>query len=195
MSKIVQTYIVPHVDIQERVDAFLSKYRGNKLIGMHIRCGNPLSDFKDQSSFLSLADISTFQHCVKDLKDSSKKVLIVASDSLRAKNLIRAYNPSSEVVFEERKAVHTMTNSFRETKLNQSRAAFVEMLILSRCDFFVGTVRSTYSLCAAAFRGSLPHLVGEKSKVCAIPKLVVFGLSACYKHASSLSYNNSLYHG
>ena len=195
MSKIVRTYIVPHVDIQDRVDAFLSKYRGKKLIGMHIRCGNPLSDFKDQSSFLSLADISTFQQCIKKWKEGSKEVLFVASDSLRAKNLIRAYNPSNEVVFEEKKTVHTMTNTFRETKLDQSRAAFVEMLVMSRCDFFVGTARSTYSLCAAAFRGSLPHLVGEKSKVCAIPKSVVFGLSAFYKHVSSLSYNNSLYHG
>lgn len=71
-------------DIADSVGGTKSSRRpcNRTLLCLHIRCGNPLADFKDQASFLGLRDISKFQTCRKNLLKNGTTT-ILTSDSTR----------------------------------------------------------------------------------------------------------------
>ena len=178
LSKVFRTYIVPHQDVLDEVNAILAPYENHFLVGMHIRCGNPLSDFKDQSTFIRYERLAAFSHCIKGIQSSEENrtvTLILTSDSTKAKKKIHSYNPQLEIVSSKRKAVHTMLNRGHKPEDNVMKEAFMEMLLLGRCKKMIGTTRSTFSLCAAAFQGQLPLLVDLRKGPCSVPKQIVFG--------------------
>lgn len=178
LSKVLRTYVVPHPDVLDEVNAALAPYAGRYLVGMHIRCGNPLSDFRDQSTFIRSGRLSAFSRCVKGIESAEKSraiALVLASDSTRAKKTILSHNPKLEVASKKGRAVHTMLKSGQKPPSRGVKDVFVEMLLLARCQKLIGTQRSTFSLCAAAFQGQLPLLVGLKAGACSIPKQIVFG--------------------
>lgn len=178
LSRILRNYLVPLPQVEQEVAARLEGVQNKTVIGMHIRCGNPLSDFKDQSSFLSIKEISVFHRCKEGLTKNDAAI-VVASDSTKAKSMISNYNPSLPVLFLDRKSSHTMTRYFSRVAYQSLFDAFVEMELLSRSTVLIGTQRSSFSLCAAALKGSLPLLVRRGSKSCTIPSSITFGWTLC----------------
>lgn len=180
LSKVFQTYVVPHQNVLDEVNAVLAPFSNDYLVGMHIRCGNPLSDFRDQSTFIRAGRLPTFSHCLSGIESGranrSKQIaLVLTSDSTRAKKKIMSYHPKLQVASNNRKAIHTMEVTGKKRDNDGMKDAFVEMLMLARCQKVIGTTRSTFSLCAAAFQGELPLLVGLKEGPCLIPQQIVFG--------------------
>ena len=173
-STILRSYFQPLPIIQEEVERRLVNTTGKYIIGMHIRCGNPMADFKDQSSFLSVKDIATFNKCMKTKINQSDSVIVIASDSTKAKLMIQNYNPSKEVYYDSSKSQHTMTRYFNKMSLSSLQSSFSEMIMLSKADVLVGTARSTFSLTAGAFKGEIPYLVQKGIKSCSIPKVVSY---------------------
>ena len=86
-----------------------------------------------------------------------------------------SYHPKLQVASNNRKAIHTMQVTGKKRDNDGMKDAFVEMLMVARCNKVIGTTRSTFSLCAAAFQGELPLLVGLKEGPCSIPRQIVFG--------------------
>ena len=161
--------------MEQEVAARLAGARGD-VAALHIRCGNPLADFKDQASFLSVKEVSVFNRCVKQAKQAKQVgAIVVASDSTRVKKMIANYNPAVPVLFADAKSTHTMTRYFSSMSSQSLLQAFVEMVLLSRATVLVGTTRSSFSLCAAAMKGELPFLVTRGVTSCSIPKRIVFG--------------------
>lgn len=173
-SKILRSYFQPLPIIQEEVERRLANTTGKYIIGMHIRCGNPMADFKDQSSFLNVKDIVTFNKCVKREAIRPDSVIVVASDSTKAKLMIQNYNPYKEVYYDNSKSQHTMTRYFNKMRLSSLQSSFSEMIMLSKANVLVGTARSTFSLTAGAFKGEIPYLVTTGIKSCSIPKVVSY---------------------
>lgn len=181
LSAVLRRFLVPLPLVEQEVAArFTARLAGTDgaVAAMHIRCGNPLADFKDQASFLSVKEISVFNRCVQHIK-SKIGAIVVASDSTRAKKMIANYNPAVNVVFADVKSTHTMTRYFNSMSSHSLLQAFVEMVLLSRATVLVGTTRSSFSLCAAAMKGELPFLVTRGVKACSIPKKIIFGSSVC----------------
>ena len=179
-SFFMQNHVRPADSILQVLEERRSYHGNRNSICMHIRCGIPLADFGDQASFLSIKDISTFYRCqshfqTKD-RSSHGNVVIVASDSSRAKNIIRNFNAGrSEVVWWENKTSHTMTRSFRKTRSSVINSAVIDLFSLAQCSHFVGTFRSSFSITAAALMGNVPFLVKQGGKRCEIPKVITFG--------------------
>lgn len=173
-SKILRTYIKPLPMIQQEVDQRLVNSTGRVVIGMHIRCGVPLADFKDQATFLSLPDISTFYKCMKKEILKENAIVIVASDSTKAKTVIQNYLPMTDVRFTDKRMTHTMTRFSGIMELSSLQSSFTDMLTLAKADVLVGTKSSTFSLTAAAFKGEIPHIVKRGVKKCDVPKTVIY---------------------
>ena len=173
-SRFLRHYVAPTALIESEVRNRLSEYSNRTLLCMHIRCGSPLADFKDQASFLGLKDISKFQTCRKNLLKNGTTT-IVTSDSTRAKKMIRNYRPGDDVVWFGDHAVHTMTRHTQRTKLSTLQGVAVDLFTLAACDEFIGTYRSSFSIAASALIGRKPVLVQPTSKRCTIPKTVRFG--------------------
>lgn len=178
LSTVLRRYLVPLPLVEQEVAARLAGVRGD-VAALHIRCGNPLADFKDQASFLSVKEVSVFNRCVKQAKQAKQAgqvgAIVVASDSTRVKKMIANYNPAVPVLFADAKSTHTMTRYFSSMSSQSLLQAFVEMVLLSRATVLVGTTRSSFSLCAAAMKGELPFLVTRGVTSCSIPKRIVFG--------------------
>lgn len=173
-SKILRTYVKPLPMIQQEVEQRLVNTTGRVVVGMHIRCGVPLADFKDQASFLALSDISTFYKCMKQKILKENAIVIVASDSTKAKTVIQNYLPMTEVRFTDKRITHTMTRFSKLVELSGLQSSFTDMLTLSKVDVLVGTKSSTFSLTAAAFKGEIPHIVKRGGKQCDVPKTVIY---------------------
>ena len=176
LSSVLRRYLVPLPLVEQEVAARLAGARGD-VAAMHIRCGNPLADFKDQASFLSVKEVSVFNRCVK--RAGKVGAIVVASDSTKVKKMIANYNPALTVLFADAKSTHTMTRYFSSMSSQSLLQAFVEMVLLSRATVLVGTTRSSFSLCAAAMKGELPFLVTRGVNTCSIPKRIIFGSSVC----------------
>ena len=179
-SFFMRTHVVLSKSVQLEVQRRRSFHHNRNSVCMHIRCGIPLADFGDQSSFLSIKDISSFYLCQNTfpLQDDSgaTPIVVIASDSSRAKNMIRNYNSkNAEVIWWENRTIHTMTRYFRKTHSNVVESAVIDLFSLSQCSYFIGTFRSTFSLTAAAIMGNVPSLVKKGSKACEIPKVITFG--------------------
>lgn len=179
-SYFMRTHVILSKSVQMEVQRRGLFHHNRNSICMHVRCGVPLADFGDQSSFLSVKDISSFYHCQRTFpfQDDSgaKPVVVIASDSSRAKNIIRNYNSNNaEVIWWENRTTHTMTRYFRKTHSSVVESAVIDLFSLSQCSHFVGTFRSTFSLTAAAIMGKVPPLVKKGSKACEIPKVITFG--------------------
>ena len=179
----LRRYLVPLPLVEQEVAARLAGVRGD-VAALHIRCGNPLADFKDQASFLSVKEVSVFNRCVKQAKQAKQAkqtgkvgAIMVASDSTRVKKMIANYNPAVPVLFADAKSTHTMTRYFSSMSSQSLLQAFVEMVLLSRATVLIGTTRSSFSLCAAAMKGELPFLVTRGVTSCSIPKRIVFGFA------------------
>lgn len=175
LSAVLRRFLVPLPPVEQEVAARLAGTQGD-VAALHIRCGNPLADFKDQASFLSVKEMSVFNHCVKQ-HGRNVGAIVVASDSTRAKKMIANYNPGTKVLFADVKSKHTMTRYFSSMSSRSLLQAFVEMVLLSRATVLVGTTRSSFSLCAAAMKGELPFLVTRGVSSCSIPKKIIFGSS------------------
>ena len=102
-------------------------------------------------------------------------MILVASDSSRAKMMIRNYNPQKEVFWWVNKTTHTMTRYYRQTARAVVESSVFDLFSLASCDAMIGTFRSTYSLTAAALIGEVPYLVSRGSSACTIPKVITFG--------------------
>lgn len=174
-SKFLQSHLILSEAIRTTINDRLAIRRNRKLLCMHIRCGVPLADFGDQASFLNRKDISTFHSCQRQFDWSDEALILVASDSSRAKIMIRNYNPQKEVLWWVNKTSHTKTRYFSRTEASVVENSVLDLFSLASCDALIGTFRSTYSLTAAALIGKIPYLVTKGSKTCAIPKVITFG--------------------
>lgn len=173
-SWFLRQYVTPTLPIQLEVRNRLADHANRTLLCLHIRCGNPLADFKDQASFLGLRDISKFQTCRKNLLKNGTTT-ILTSDSTRAKTMIRNYRPGDDVVWFDAPAVHTMTRHMQRAKLSGLQQVAADLFTLASCDEFVGTYRSSFSVAASALIGKKPFLVQPTSGGCSIPKTIRFG--------------------
>ena len=102
-------------------------------------------------------------------------MILVASDSSRAKMMIRNYNPRKEVIWWVNKTSHTMTRHSKYTARSVVESSVLDLFSLASCDALIGAFRSTYSLTAAALIGEVPYLVSRRSSSCAIPNVINFG--------------------
>lgn len=178
LSTVLRRYLVPLPLVEQEVAARLAGVRGD-VAALHIRCGNPLADFKDPG-FLPQREGSVRVQPLREAGKAGKAGraggrIVVASDSTRVKKMIANYNPAVPVLFADAKSTHTMTRYFSSMSSQSLLQAFVEMVLLSRATVLIGTTRSSFSLCAAAMKGELPFLVTRGVTSCSIPKRIVFG--------------------
>lgn len=177
-STILRNYLQPTAPVIEEVNNRLTNSTGKRIVGMHIRCGTPLADFKDQTTFLTSRDIIAFSRCVKKDLQQANAMIVLASDSTKVKTLIRELHPDKTVVTTSETVKHTMTRLFNQMKLSSLQMSFTDMLMLSKSDVLVGTTRSTFSLTAGAFKGQMPYLVQKGKRECYLPKRVIY-LTVC----------------
>lgn len=173
-SQFLRQYVAPTAVIRSEVQNRLSSRKNRTLLCMHLRCGVPLADFKDQASFLGLRDISKFRACRKRLLRNGTTT-IITSDSTRAKKMIRNYRPGDDIVWFDDPAVHTMTRHAQRTKAAAVQSVAADLFTLASCDQFIGTYRSSFSVAASAMIGRKPFLVQPLAKQCKIPKTIRFG--------------------
>ena len=174
-SYFLRNHLILSKSMRTSIDDRLAIRGNRKLLCMHIRCGIPLADFPDQASFLNRKDIHTFHSCQNHFNWSNNALILVASDSSRAKMMIRNYNPRKEVIWWVNKTSHTMTRHSKYTSRSVVESSVLDLFSLASCDALIGTFRSTYSLTAAALIGEVPYLVSRRSSSCAIPNVINFG--------------------
>lgn len=175
-STILRSFVTPRAVIMNEVHSRLNNTQGKFVIAMHLRCGAPMADFRDQANFLNRRDILSFQRCVKEELElyHNHSMLFVASDSSKAKRMIELLNTDIPVWYDKERPRHTMTRKTRSMKTNHLISSFTDMIMLSKADLLVGTARSTFSLTAGAFKGEIPRLVYTKKKGCSVPTTIHF---------------------
>ena len=170
LSYIVQHFFEVNKEMKQLVNQRVAMFGPGIHIGLHIRQGGNHGDFNDSRLFLNDKDIDSFIQCPL-IQNISNPVIILISDSKQIKQqLIQNYS-SMNIISYNNSAFHTEKAIIHGYVNQMIQSVFLDMLTLAKCDYIIGTWRSTYSLLSAAFQGHLPYFVMKNSK-CSLPDLL-----------------------
>ena len=165
-SIILNRYFQFNARAKEEVENLLSEYRNRYLVGFHIRMGDTESDFKETVHFVYKSDIIRFVNC-SFIDQTRDPVFYVASDSSMAKEVIRMH--ANNTVYQNTSAIHSRGEIWMGRAASGLQGVLVDIMVLAKCQFIVGTKGSSLTYLAAALHGHYPYYVTRNTD-CYSPK-------------------------
>ena len=165
-SIILNRYFQFNAHVKEEVENLLSEYKNRYLIGFHIRMGDTESDFKETVHFIYKSDIIRFVNC-SFIDQKRDPVIYVASDSSVAKAVIRMH--AKNTVYQNATAAHSGREIWKGHVASGLYGVLVDIMALAKCQFIIGTKRSSLTYLAAALHGHYPYYVTRNTD-CYSPK-------------------------
>ena len=177
LSHILKNYFIFSNDITNVVTENRNAWKNRPSVGMHIRRGKS-KEFNEYTDvvFLSYDDVNGFINCSL-LKNLTKPVIYVASDSMMMKQRIMKSNHSFSVITSSIRASHS-SSALSNSNSRVVGDVLIDILTVASCDYIIGTRSSTLTILAAAFQGNIPYLVGKNTD-CYLSNVVNFFTVFC----------------
>lgn len=163
LSKILREHVTLTKPVIQHVSENLrNQWNKTNRIGIHIRKGDELSDFRETRHFLMDSDVLSFLTC-DVLKKFDKPVIYLSSDSKNAKKQFHQLNQNFgyRIISSANRASHTSPYAVQKGPSFALFTSVADMISLAQSELIIGTQDSTFSVVAAAFQGQPPYLISK----------------------------------
>lgn len=152
----MQSMFQPSEYLIHYLEPYYQKMKNHKVIGMHIRQGGNLINWKDSQFHITEADIiGAFPHIDKIIRKNPDALIFVASDSKELISLVIHHYGKRVFGVDRYEATHVGKHPTMEGLLRVS----MELVLLSKCDYLFLTAHSGMSDCGYRLNSKVNEVV------------------------------------
>ena len=175
----VKEVLSPILPIKEKITSFLDRRNIQNAVGIHIRMTDNINAFKyspnaSDYDYSKVSKIDGFENfIIEKLESDNSQLFFLATDNIKIeKYLLNKYKDNIIIypkIFYTFNYLYYISFSYRNRRTTTIEDALIDLILLSKCKYIVGTYYSSYGKFSAWFgKRDYYQVIGDK-----VEKLVI----------------------